>query len=685
MVRVIILAAWVLALSGAVMADEVDSTQTSDSTAIVLPPPGFSADSSATPLAADIDDSIRLVFPKIDPDTLNENQRMLVEFETRLALKRRDQALAAKPVTRFAYFDSLVHYMVTPRWNLRDDVDRAFFHDPGDYFRFNPAYFRLEPQVTPLRKTIQPYGLSGNRFGLLIGGQSYAPFEHMIEPDGAYDLNDAPTALDSTVAILPGPVGMLMGAQHSAAGLLTLPSRYGDHNPHTSMIVDKGAFGYSYARGRYSKAFTSGKQLDFSIGYRITDGSNSLQDDDAYYYTGDIILPLSPSWVLRTRGRLYDRTGHYQWRPLADGRRSERNRIDRSAEVSLQHLNAGQAMRYEFGYRYRRQGSSLTGPYDANLNCFGQGLFAAREWWRGRTAVRFSIEGEWSKFDDWWSFHERYSGAAGLEIARLTEPWRMALRLRHESTGGFNSLPMAIGLIARESEGWYLMLSAGYSERAPSLYELKLRRTEANIYGTGIDYADHGNSDLVKERQLIGSVELQLGSATTNLTANVTGGRIRDGIDWWNHPEDGLTVFSPINGDVDFVTGTLTTRVSLWDFFHLLGGGSYHVYDYAQFPNKPYSPEYQGFAGGELHWYWRSRLIHFYAYGEVEYVGPFDGYVESDLGNQPVINGKLSLGLRKFRFHWVFQNIFLQNVRNRDFFTETSRFTYFGFTWDFMD
>ena len=158
-----------------------------------------------------------------------------------------------------------------------------------------------------------------------------------------------------------------------------------------------------------------------------------------------------------------------------------------------------------------------------------------------------------------------------------------------------------------------------------------------------------------------------------------------DGIDWVRTVEDDQTVFSPLNGDVDFTTGTLTSRISLWNFFHLLSGASYHWYDYANFDNKPYSPEYQAFAGGELHWYWESKLVHLYAYGEVAYVGPYDGYVEKDLGNQPVVNAKLSLGLRKFRFHWVFQNIFLQELYPRDYFTEASRFTYFGFTWDFID
>ena len=87
----------------------------------------------------------------------------------------------------------------------------------------------------------------------------------------------------------------------------------------------------------------------------------------------------------------------------------------------------------------------------------------------------------------------------------------------------------------------------------------------------------------------------------------------------------------------------------------------------------------------ELHVYWRQRLIHLYAYGEVVYSGPYDGYAVTDLGDQPIFNVKLSFRSRSFRFHFVIQNALGAEYQSRDWFVIPGRYSYWGFTWDFLD
>jgi hypothetical protein len=476
-----------------------------------------------------------------------------------------------------------------------------------------------------------------------------------------------------------------MGAGPSVATLYTLPVQLEDTDPHSSFIVDKGAFAYSYARGRYSKDFTTGRHVDMSIGYRNSDGPAINRGDDAYHYTGDVFFPVGGRWALRAEGQIYDRTGPYRVRPDAAGALIQRSRIDRSATVSFQRHNKERANQYEFGYKFLRQGSSLDRAYTADLDYSGHGGYVSGAWMWGSAGIRIKGEGNWLKYDNWYSQWERYSGAGEMELALFTRPWRFAARLRQEYVEGYKFLPMAAGMLAYESSKLYLMVAAGYAERAPSLDELHLRRREANLYGTGIDYADEGYTNLISEKQATATFQVQLGTQSTNLTASVTGGRIFDGIDWLNRSEGDLTVFSPVNGDIEFATPTVTTRLRLLNFFYLIGGGSYHYYDYENFPDKAYSPEYQAFAGGEIHWYWASRLIHFYAYGEMEYVGPYHGYVQEDLGDQAVFNAKLSIGLRKFRFHWVFQNALDAAYYPRDYYLVPGRYSYIGFTWNFFD
>ena len=681
MLLTILLPAWCLTSAAA---QEPDSTGRAPDGAGQADSSEIQPSDDTTP--ASLEDSIKIAFPSVELDTLNNAQRMLVEFETRLYFSRLETKPAVvSAVGGLSYQDSLIQYFVTPRWNLRNDIDRAFFHDAGDYFRFDPGFLVLEPQATPMRKTVQPYGLPGDRLGILVGGKPYAPFEHVVEPDGLRDLADVPTALDDLVAILPGPVGMVFGADHSAASLLTVPSPHDTTGPRSSMIVDKGAYAYAYTRGRYARRFTSGRQINLSIGYRSADGAADYRSDDAYQYTGDLSLPLGLSWGLRAEGLLYDRSGDYRVRPDAGGGRIERDRIDRSAQVTFRRRGPESTSRYEFAYRYLRQGSSLEGSYRANLNNLGHGISLSREWIWGRTAWRMRLDGDWLRYDDWFARYERYSGAGSLELASLTAPWRLAVRLRQQYVEGYRFLPLAAAMISRDSKWLYLLLSVGYSERAPSLYELHLRPQSAGLYGTGEDYADGGYEDLESEKQVFGTAEVQLGTVATNLGVSVTGGRIDDGIDWRARLQGGKTIFSPCNEDLDFATATAHSRLALADILSLLAGASYHYTYFEDDNSRPFDPEYQAFAGGELHWYWESRLIHFYAYGEVAYVGPYEGYVDEHLGDQPVFNAKLSFALRKFRFHWVVQNMFLVEKRARDQFNDAVRFTYFGFTWDFLD
>lgn len=70
-------------------------------------------------------------------DTLNEAQKAEALFMERYKKYKREQKKAAEP--QFSYFDSLKVYFTSPRLNLRSQIDRSFYHDAGDYFRFDPG------------------------------------------------------------------------------------------------------------------------------------------------------------------------------------------------------------------------------------------------------------------------------------------------------------------------------------------------------------------------------------------------------------------------------------------------------------------------------------------------------------------------------------------------------------------
>jgi len=678
----LLLIRWPVAAEDSVPLQPVDTSMTP-----LLDSAGV-ADSVVTVQLGTIEDSIAIVYPDVLLDTLNEAQRSLIEFETRYRLRRDDQQRAEIETVKapFSYFDTLVTWLVSPRWNLRQDIDRSFYHDAGDYFRFDPGFVVTDHQVTPMRKTVQPYALRGNRLGILADGKQLTPFEHIVEPDGMIDLNDIPTALDDQVVILPGPMGMVFGGNHAVATLLTRPKRPQTTSPESTFLVDKGSYAYSYARGRYSKLFTGGREIDMSIGYRNADGAYPWRGDDAYHQAADIFLPIGKTAGIQASGWLYDREGSFLVRPDVGGTRLGRDRIDRQGRVAFVKHNAEHSARHQLTYTHIRQTSSISGSYFTRIEHTGHGLSLSREWIWGKTAFRGETDGDYLKYEDWTQVKERFTGGASLGVAHRSGPYGLAVNLRGRYVEDYEVIPAASVVFSRESDRLYMYASVGYSERVPSLYELNLRYQEAAIYGTGFnDYADEGNPDLESERLLSAALGIELGSLTTNLALSAVGGRIVDGIDWVNRTDSSVIVFSPVNNDIDFATGTATARLAISDVFAFRGGGSYHYLDYLDVANDAYTPEYQAFGGAELHVYWSQKLIHFYAYGEVQYTGPYDGYEQPGLGDDIVVNGKLSFRMGNFRFHWVVQNMLTNPYSSREYYQSIGRYNYYGFTWDFLD
>ncbi|HWR82030.1 MAG TPA: hypothetical protein VN285_01875, partial [Candidatus Deferrimicrobium sp.] len=131
------------------------------------------------------------------PDSLKVPDTSAASVQNRYELFKQSR----RPLPAVSYADSLAVYLLTERLNRRRQIDQSFYHDAGDYFRFTPSFFILEHQVTPLRKTVQPFGLTGDRLNFLIQRNNARPFEHIPEPDGLTDLNDLPTALDHDVYV----------------------------------------------------------------------------------------------------------------------------------------------------------------------------------------------------------------------------------------------------------------------------------------------------------------------------------------------------------------------------------------------------------------------------------------------------------------------------------------------------
>ncbi len=631
---------------------------------------------------ANADDSL------IIADSLTGAEKSMAEFE----LKREEfQQSRKERKPSIVFFDSVATYFTSPRLDQRANVDRSFYHDAGDYFRFDPSFTVRDFQSTPMRKTVQPFGLNGNRLNVIANQLPLHPFEHVVEPDGLMDLNDIPTAIDHRIYLLPGPTGQLFGGDQAIATMVTLPKKPDTYTPESAILVDQGSFEYNFVRGRYSKQFLSGRELDLSIGYRNTSGVELSTKDDAYHYTGKLFQPLGADYGIRFSGQLYSRGGLYRVMSSAEGKVMERNRLDRSAKVGFEKHNSDHTGRTEVGYSYLKQGSNIDGTYKGRFENNGDGLYVVRQWATGSTAFSAEINADQRNYKDGYDEFDRASGKISFRMARLNPGWRYAVIGAVEAVENLNALPSASLILFSDNDKSFFLLSAGYTERAPSLYELNLRfqRTTLDTL-SGDEYADMGNPDLKKERQIVGSAMMELGDISRSVRLSVTGGRVFNGIDWiQTELRDSFfvryTLFSPANLNFDFFDISLQQRLALNDLLSLTSGGAYHRVEYELYDKRPYQPEFEAFGGLELHQFWPQRNIHLFAYGELVYTSEYDGYDKTGLGNTMVANVKLSFRIKDFRFHFVIQNALSKLYYPHEDFINFGRYSYFGLTWKFLD
>ncbi|MDF1544494.1 MAG: hypothetical protein P1R58_05260 [bacterium] len=592
-----------------------------------------------------------------------------------------------KYISSVSFFDSVTVYYLSERQNLRSQIDRSFYHDAGDYFKSDPSFLLLKHQVTPMRETVSPFGLNMGRLNYLIDGQQFNPFEHGPEPDGLMDLNDVPTALDDAVYILPGAAGQLFGGQDAIASALTTPRQPEDNDAQTAFISDAGSFGYSYTRGRYTRYFKDGRRIDMSVGYRDAEGSDGIRRDDSYHYYAKTFFPLGQVTGLVLSGNLYKRTGaRGVWQDFT-GASVPRKRFDRSAKVGLEIGNSESTSRTEIGYKHLRQGSYTDGSYYTRFNITTNGGYLIHEIARESFVYQLELSGLYEEYDQGYDRHDRASGSIKLRRASLSDDGRFSQYLALDWVESYGALPSASINYFSETESDLFSLSVGYTERAPLQNEL-YKRKDTTYSFFSIPYSDRGNDSLEIERQLIGSMTAEFGSTANALRVGVTGGLIQNGIIWRNKTDFnglGSTEYSPINSDISFVDFSSHQRLQLGSLFTLHAGGAYHLNQYSDTAAVPYSPDYDLFAGGELHLYWRQKIMHFYAYGEFQYTGLYTGYSGQPMGEEPILNCKLSFRIKKFRFNYHFQNVLSNTYMSREGMVFPGRYTFYNVTWIFFN
>jgi len=586
---------------------------------------------------------------------------------------------------------SLQTMFLHQRLDYRPDSRRSFYHDAGDFLKFNPSNLVINYQNTPIRTVVAPYSLPGDRVDVILDQNTLHPVQHLLEPDNHLDFNDVPTAMTDAVYNVEGPLGLAFGGTNTTSSLVMIPLRPDTTQAVSGLVVDKGSFGYAYTKGVFAYRNERGRQVRLSAGYRKADGAFNNFDDDAYHQWGEFRQPLTDRLWLNLSGRLYRREGSYVPRAdvsLFDLDRFRRDR-DLSAGLALHHDTTAKTT---VAFRHERSESRLeqiTETYYRNLDIFANGLTLTHERSGGSVGMRVRASATQEKFDDKNTLcNKRHRGYVDAAMLFGDTASAFTVYARAEKVGGFDPAPSAMASYTRRRPTFYFNVSAGYSTRFPRQYELDLVPRIAPIFDNSAnDYFEVGNPLLMPEKQVSANLSLGLGRLGSDMSLSVTGGKIFDGIDWQCFDTLDLEVggFRPVNHDLTYANATLRQRLTIGSFVTWSGGASYRYLDIEDDDDPPYAPEYQGFTNVELYYYVSKLELHLFAYGELLYAGPYTGYNGDELGEDPVLNVKLSFRIKKFRFFYIFQNMPSLEYQAREDYTILGRYNYYGVTWDFLD
>jgi hypothetical protein len=595
--------------------------------------------------------------------------------------KKKSADLESRRRPAFSFSDSVTAHFGSARYDQKPAVDRFTFRNSGDYFRYVPQFFVQSYQEVPMRTTVAPFGLPGNRISWAPSGRTVTPFEHVPVYDGMVDAEDFPSATDHSAFVIPGPIGLLYGGHEVAAALVTRPMPLTTTDPQSALLVNKGDYGYAMTRGRLDKLYGDGRRADLSVEYRKTDGLLSSRADNSYHYTGDFYVPVGSSSAIETDGWLYTRDGAISVNPDST---IGRYRFDRHFGVSWLMFDSARISRLEIGYRHARQGSHMDRSYRDWLDQTSHTAIIKREWVGGATLFRGNAEVTAIQYRNRTGAKDRTTGDLSFSALRTMGGWRSAATVGSRYTKTYNALPYGMATVMRDNSRSFLHLSVGYLEQAPTQHDLHLPYNISTFRSSGI-YTDSGNPALVPEKQLIATAYAEYGTVDNAIGVSVAGGKINDAIDWVRFEAADTVTHSPRNVTLNFTDIAGLARFRIADFARFNSGVGYqHL---TRSDNRPqyYAPDISGFSGLELHWFWASKLIHFFAYGELVYTGEYAGYIDPSMGEQVTANARLSFAMGQFRFNYDIRNSFQRDYPSRDGLYLNGRFVSWGFVWSFVN
>ncbi|MCK5125968.1 MAG: hypothetical protein KAR42_06915 [candidate division Zixibacteria bacterium] len=589
--------------------------------------------------------------------------------------------------------DSLSNYFIS-NWHSFDVQSKDIYpRNAAGFLESQTSYFVQTNHETPQRTTVTPYGIHGGVVSVRSGLVIARPFDRVVPADGMTDFDDIATGDVAAAGIIEGPLSAYDNLNGGLSTLYLKPIEIPEGPAESEFIVERGAFGYAYTRGRIARQFSKKLGMSFSTDYRNGEGFRFNSKDNSYIVKTRIRYKPYLRTTLDLYLNIYRREGDFQVMPDSGGFVFNRIRRDQqfTAVINQQEFLNGQLTgRLEYQSSRSQYTSTSTSFYrTVRPHYYNTKISYLRS--MGEAVYELSLEAGRTTVDVNDVFLNGNYSAMSLSVFNPFMAGKLFTTLQVKNSEYDHPVYDAVsGYSVDLSTRAKAQIAVGYVSQTPDLLDRYAPSRMGPIGSAGSlarAFMERGNPGLQPEKRFYGNatIAFQTGKGLVSLSLNA--GKIDNAIyydrRYTSYPAG--EVF-PANDQIKFADANLRIEFDNLGPFYTTVSGTYRKVDSDRYGNRPpYSPRWQTFGQLGLKYYTAKFDIYTRAYGELVFYDKPLSHKLKELETGALINWGLNASMQSFTFYYKMHNGLNQIHETPEGYGYTGWYYSWGVNWKFLD
>jgi len=563
--------------------------------------------------------------------------------------------------------------------------------DAGEMLHQEASYYTLKYSETPLRTTVQPFGLPLAGIAVSSGPNNLQPQDHVIPGDGMIDFEDIATGNIEAVYLVEGPLSGYNEVNSGISRVWIKPDDIPEKEAESEFTVERGAFGYAYTRANIARMLSRRYGFFASTDYRKGDSYDPDNDDDMYNINLYLLGKFGTRTVAEAWVDSYHRRGGFEVQPDSGGYRFARERREQNVIFSLtRHNTLNGQLRTAFAmHRSRSDYSNSTTTFYRKVE--PQNYFTDISYltYFDSALVEFSLHAEHEIYEDNGVKRKRNlgwlqsTGLFDLAGGRLT-----ALARLYHIESDKSLIDASLAFTRYMGQRWRLLLSAGMNHRQPTQAEL-FSPTRSGVVGDRVwsHYTELSNPELETEKRLTGNATLVYFRDYSEFSLAINAGSLKDAIIYrYTYAGDVSVTSQPINDDIKYVDLNLRTALEKIGPLFLRTSLTARKLDSDLYGNRPpYSPRWQIYGQAGLKFYISRYKINVRLFGDITYTEKVLTTQLEELIPSALITGGFNLNLKDLTFYYMIHDASNQLYEVPEGYGFDGWYYTWGFNWKFFN